>query len=159
MTSDELRNYATILAAIIALVVFIYNALINRRKERVESLARFFEVHERLMAPEGFILKNHRAIETGVFQRDLDDLESDRSFHLCLLHIEQLAFLANNHAVPTSTQVYMFGGHARSLLPLLTKAERTSAFWEVAVRYLERLARLADRYEKVTPDERRRFHR
>lgn len=56
LTSNELRNYATIMAALVALVVFVFNSRVQLRNQRIENIARFFEVHSRLMDPEGFLM-------------------------------------------------------------------------------------------------------
>jgi hypothetical protein len=92
-------------------------------------------------------------------ERDLDDAESEARFHLMLLEVERLAVLANNKAVPRSTQVYLFGSYAPTLLKLMTDAERESMFWELARDYLDGIARDAERYRKLTRSERARFWR
>ena len=50
MTSDELRNYATVLAALVALLVFALNSVSMVRNQRIERLARFNQAHQRLFA-------------------------------------------------------------------------------------------------------------
>lgn len=157
--SDELRNLATVIAALVALVVFIFNSRVQLRNQRIENIARFFDVHSRLMATDGFLMTRLPELERGTFRRDPGDAESERKFHLLLLQIEQLAILANNKAVPRSTQVYMFGMHAKPILDLLTEAERTNMFWELAVTYLEELAETTDTYARMPASRRRRFQR
>jgi len=159
MTSSELRDYATIIAAITAVLVFAFNSRVQRRNRVIENLARFFDVHRRLLAVDGFLMKHFAAIQAGTFVRDPADEDSERRFHVLLLQIEQLAILANNHAVPESTQVYMFGLYARYVLDLLTERERENMFWELAINYLRRLAKLTAEYELMTPAERVRFQR
>ncbi len=159
MTSSELRDYATVTAAITAVLVFAFNSRVQRRNRVIENLARFFEVHRRLLAVDGFLMKNFAAIEAGTFVRDPADEDTERKFHVLLLQIEQLAIFANNHAVPESTQVYMFGLYARHLLGVLTERDRENMFWELAINYLHRLAELTAEYERMTPAERVRFQR
>lgn len=93
------------------------------------------------------------------FRRDPADRASEAKFHLLLLQVEQLAILANNKAVPRSTQVYMFGLYSKSILRLLTEKERTSMFWDLAVSYLHGLAELTDEYERMPASARKRFQR
>jgi len=159
MDTSELRNYATIAAAIIALCVFIFNSRTQLRNQRIENISRFFDVHARLFAEGGFLLSYLPAIEAGTFQRKPGDDVVERRFHLMLLQVEQLAILANNHAVPQSTQVYMLGLYAQPLLDLLNDQERGNAFWELAISYLHKLSLLAKEYENLSPAERRRYQR
>lgn len=159
MTSDELRNYATVVAALVALLVFIVNAWSQSRNRRIENLSRFNQVHQRLFSENSYLSRNLVAIENGTMQRDDSDPESEARFHLMLLEIERLAVLANNKAVPRATQVYLFGSYAPTLLKLMTDSERDSMFWELARAYLEGIAADADRYSRLTKDERSQFWR
>ena len=159
ISSDELRNYATVIAALVALLVFIVNTWSQHRNRRIENLSRFNQVHQRLFADNGYLARNLAAIENGTMQRDLGDAESEARFHLMLLEIERLAVLANNTAVPRSTQVYLFGSYAPTLVALMTEAERASMFWELARGYLDGIARDAERYSKLTRSERAQFWR
>ena len=159
MTSSDLRDYATVTAAITALLVFAFNSHIQRRNQRIENLARFFEVHRRLLAVEGFLMKHFAAIEAGTFVRDPNDEDNERKFHVLLLQVEQLAILAHNRAVPESTQVYMFGLYASHLCKLLTERDHENMFWELAISYLQRLSELTTEYRCMTPRERLRFQR
>lgn len=157
--SDELRNYATILAAIVALLVFIVNTRSQTRNRRIENIARFNAVHQRLFSENSYLARNLAAIEAGTMQRDRTDAESEARFHLMLLEVERLAVLANNKAVPRSTQVYLFGSYAPTLLRLMTEEERNSMFWELARGYLDSVARDAERYAKLSRSERAMYWR
>jgi hypothetical protein len=159
LTSTELRDYATVLAAAVALLVFIYNVVSQTRNRRIENLTRFNQVHQRLFAEASYLNINLTAFEAGVAERDRTNTEMERRFHLMLLEIERLALLANNRAVPRSTQVYMFGFYGPHILRLMTTAERESLFWELAVGYLEGLTADVERYQRLRPDERTRFWR
>ena len=159
MTSDELRNYATVIAALVALLVFIVNTWSQNRNRRIENLSRFNQVHQQLFANDGFLARNLAAIENGTMQRDFSDAKSEARFHLMLLGIERLAVLANNKAVPRSTQVYMFGSYAERLLDLMTDEERSSMFWELARNYLHSVAKYAKAYSKLSAAERQKFWR
>ena len=159
MTSTELRDYATVLAAAVALLVFIYNVVSQTRNRRIENLTRFHQVHQRLFAEASYLNINLPAFEAGVAERDRTNTEMERRFHLMLLEIERLALLANNRAVPRSTQIYMFGFYGPHILRLMTTAERESLFWELAVGYLKGLTADVERYQKLRPDERTRFWR
>lgn len=157
MTSEELRNYATVLAALVALLVFALNSVSMVRNQRIERLARFNQAHQRLFAGGGYIAKNISDLEAGALKRDPGDTEMNASFHLMLLEIERLAILANNKAVPRHTQVYMFGAYAGQLLSVATEAERNSMFWELALGYLEGLAKDTENYQKLSRSEREKF--
>jgi hypothetical protein len=116
MTSSDLRDYATVAAAVVALLVFMVNSFSLLRNRRIENLARYFEAHQRLFEPGGYMACNIGAIEAGRLVRDRADEAMEAKFHLMLLEIEQLAILANNRAVPRPTQVYMLGSYTRHVL-------------------------------------------
>jgi len=159
LTSSELRDYATVVTATVALLVFILNTISQMRNQRIENLSRFNQVHQRLFSEYGYLGRNVTSIEAGTMVRDRGDPAMEGRFHLMLLEIERLAILANNRAVPRSTQVYMFGSYARHILGLLTQQERESMFWELAVRYLEGVAEDTDRYLKLGHAQRELFWR
>jgi hypothetical protein len=159
MDTSQLRDYATVLAATVALLVFVINSLSLLRNRRIENLARYFEAHQRLFEPGGYMASNISAIEAGKLVRDRTDVAMEAKFHLMLLEIEQLAILANNHAVPRPTQVYMLGSYTPHVLSVLTEKERQSMFWELAIGYLEGLAKDTAHYETLTPKSRRAFWR
>lgn len=157
--SSELRNYATVLAALVALLVFVVNTRSQARGRRIENISRFNQVHQRLFNENGYLARNLLAIENGSMRRDHHDPQAEAQFHLMLLEIERLAVLANNQAVPRSTQVYLFGSYAAPLLGLMTDVERSSMFWELARGYLEGIAADAARYARLTRSERAQFWR
>ncbi len=159
MTLEDLRNYAAVVAAIVALLVFIANTRSQARNRRIENLARFNEVHQRLFALDSYLANNLKAIETGTMVRDSSNSRAEAEFHLMLLEIEKLAILANNKAVPRSTQVYMFGSYAPTILKLMTQQETESMFWELARNYLRGVASDADRYGELSKKERSQFWR
>jgi hypothetical protein len=159
MDTSELRDYATVVAATVALLVFAINSLSLIRNRRIENLARYFEAHQRLFEPGGYMASNLGAIEAGRLVRDRSDVEMEAKFHLMLLEIEQLAILANNRAVPRPTQVYMLGSYTPHVLSVLTEQERNSMFWELAIGYLDGLAKDTAHYETLTPRSRQSFWR
>ncbi len=159
ITSSELRDYATVIAATVAVLVFIVNTYSQGRTRRLDNLARFNQAHQRLFDRDTYLTLNLTDIESGQIKRDLSDAAMERRFHLLLLEIERLAILANNKAVPRATQVYMFGSYAPRILELLNEAERGSMFWELAVGYLEGIATDSRRYAELTSRERERFWR
>jgi hypothetical protein len=159
LSGDDLRNYATVVAACVALLVFIANVIAQSRSRRIENLTRFNQAHQRLFAVDTYLVSNLTAFESGTVQRDRNDPEMERRFHLMLLEIERLAILANNKAVPRPTQVYMFGSYAPHILRLMTEKERASMFWELAVGYLEGIAKDTEQYAELTRSERERFWR
>lgn len=159
MDTEILRNYATVVAALVALMVFVVNSVLMVRNRRIENLSRFIQAHRRLFAKDGYLAANISAIDAGRLTRDVNDTAMEAKFHHMLLEIEQLAILANNGAVPRHTQVYMFGWYTRFILPVITDKERNNMFWELALGYLDGLARDTDRYEKLTRIERERFWR
>ncbi len=159
MNTSELRDYATVMAATVALLVFIVNALSQSRSRRIENLTRFNHAHQRLFSKDTYLALNLIAIEAGTMRRDTEDPVMENKFHLLLLEIERLAILANNKAVPRPTQVYMFGSYAGRILELMTDEERASMFWELATGYLEGVAKDTERYAKLTRTERAQFWR
>ncbi|MGP1347182.1 MAG: hypothetical protein ACTS3F_11030 [Phycisphaerales bacterium] len=159
MGSDELRNYATVVAALVALLVFVVNSLLLRRNHRIENIARFIEAHDRLFERDGYIVSNIAAIEADTHKRDPDDAVMESRFHVMLIEIEHLAILANNNAVPRHTQVYMFGWHAQQILGLISAREREVMSWELALDYLDRLASDTTAYAALTRAQRERYWR
>jgi hypothetical protein len=156
---DDLRNIATIFAALVALLVFGFNVWSQARARRIENLARFNQAHARLFSDHGFLARNLMAIEDGTMERAQGDQTADAQFHLMLLEVERLAIMANNKAVPRSTQIYMFGSYAPTIRKLMTHEESESMFWELARNYLDGIARDAERYAKLNRSERARFWR
>lgn len=84
MTSDELRNYATVVAALVALLVFIVNSLMTRRNRRLENVARFIEAHDRLFQRDGFLVRNFHEIDAGRLTRDRSHERMEARFHVML---------------------------------------------------------------------------
>ncbi|WP_425616854.1 hypothetical protein NA78x_000515 [Anatilimnocola sp. NA78] len=152
-----LRDYATVVTAIVALAVFALNSYAQIRNRRIENLSRFIEAHVRLFDEGSYIAQNIAAIESRTLVRDRKNPEMERKFHLMLLEIEHLAILANNQAVPRPTQVYMFGAYSRELLKVITAEERESMSWELAIGFLDRLAKDTDAYQQLTRKQRERF--
>src|SRR5205085_10476673 len=112
-----MRDLATVGAAVIALFVFLFNSVSTLRDRRIENLVRYFDVHRHLFEREGFILSNLAQLEAGTLVRaDFDDAQ-ERKLHSMLVEVDRLAVLANNRAVPNSTQIYTFGWYAGRLLP------------------------------------------
>lgn len=159
MSSSELRDYAAVVTAAVALLVFVINSFSQVRNRRIDNLARFIEVHQRLFEWDSYLTQNIIAIEAGTLVRDRQNVEMETKFHLMLLEIEQLAILANNHAVPRHTQVYMFGSYTRQILKVISDEERHSMFWELAIGYLDGLAKDTEAYQQLTPKQRQHFWR
>ncbi len=157
MTSSDLRDYATVVTAIVALLVFFLNSVSQVRNRRIANLARFIEVHQRLFAESGYIMQNITAIEARTLRRDRSNAAMEAKFHLMLLEIEQLAILANNKAVPRHTQVYMFGSYTQTLLNVISEEEHQSMFWELALEYLKGLAKDTAAYQKLTTNQRVKY--
>lgn len=157
--TDELRNWATVVAASVALLVFLVNSFLHVRNERLENVARFIDAHQRLFSLKGYIADNIASIETGSLTRDQSDLRMEAKFHLMLLEVERLAILANNEAVPRSTQIYMFGWYARTILTVVSERERENVSWELVLSYLDALAKDYTAYEGLTRERRSRFWR
>jgi hypothetical protein len=154
---EELRNIATIAAALVALLVFIFNVKSQARTRRIENLARFNHVHRQLFARNTYLARNLRAVEDGTIVRDRSNPFDETDFHLMLLEIERLAILAKNGAVPRSTQIYMFGSYAPAIRNLMTPEESESVFWEVAREYLDGVAKDASHYKTLKKSERTEF--
>lgn len=159
MTSDELRNWATVVAAAVALLVFAFNSFYMARTRRIENVSRFIDAHRRLFECGGFIYSNLASFDAGLLSRDRADASMEARFHVMLMEIEHLAILANNNAVPRSTQVYMFGWYAEQIVRVLGDDERNNISWELALAYLDGLAMDAARYKSLTRAQRERFWR
>jgi hypothetical protein len=159
MSSSELRDYATVLAAMVALLVFILNVVSQMRNRRIENITRFNQVHQRLFDDNGYLARNLNAMASETLNRDLGNADMERKFHLMLLEVERLAMLANNRAISRQAQTYMFGFYAPRILSLLTQEERGSMYWELAVGYLERIAADAAYYGKLSRKRREEFWR
>lgn len=157
--TEELRNWATVVAASVALLVFLVNSFLHVRNERLENVARFIDAHQRLFALKGYIAANMASIETGSLTRDQSDARMEAKFHLMLLEVERLAILANNEAVPRYTQIYMFGWYARTILTVVSDKERKNVSWELVLSYLDALAAEYTAYEGLTRERRASFWR
>ncbi len=151
------RDYATIVAACVALLVFLVNSFLHTRNERIENVSRFIESHRRLFAPNGFLASNLKDIDADELKRDRSDAAMGAKFHRMLVEIEYLAILANNMAVPRSTQVYMFGWYTRKIMAIVSDDERNNISWELALAYMERLAKDSENYERLPVEQRRKF--
>jgi hypothetical protein len=156
---EELRNWATVVAAGVALLVFLVNSVLLVRNKRLENVSRFIEAHQKLFALNGYIATNIDLIETGSLARDRRDARMEAKFHLMLLEVERLAILTNNNAVPRPTQVYMFGWYARTILTVISEKERDNISWELVLGYLDGLAKDYTAYESLTRKQRTRFWR
>lgn len=88
VTSSELRDYATVIAATIAVLVFVVNSLSMMRNRRIENLSRFNQAYQWPFVERGYIARNLAAIEAGTLQRDRGDAEMEARFHLMLLDVE-----------------------------------------------------------------------
>ena len=80
MESGELRDYATVVAATVALLVFVVSSSAQVRNRRIENLARFSKAHQRLFAERGYLARNITAIEAGTLKRDHHDAEMEAKF-------------------------------------------------------------------------------
>ena len=149
MTSTELRDYATVAAAAIALAVFVFNSYFALRNRRIENLSRFYDAHRRLFEKDGYVLTHLNQITQQTIQRPHKDEKEEASFHAMMLEVERLAILAKHKAVPEKTQVYMFGWYAHRLRHAVTAAERDNKFWELGLAYLDQLSDLAKKYESL----------
>ena len=84
MTSTELRDYATVVAATVALLVFIFNVVSQSRNRRIENLTRFNQAHQRLFAESTYLALNLSAFEADAVVRDGASIEMERRFpHSC----------------------------------------------------------------------------
>jgi hypothetical protein len=157
MDTSVLRDYATVVAATVALLVFMVNSYLHTRHERIENIARFVQSHRRLFAPDGFLASNLKDIDANELKRDRSDPVMEARFHRMLIEIEYLAILANNKAVPRTTQVYMFGYYTRKILTVVSDDERNNPSWELALAYMDDLAKDTASYEKLPVEERSKY--
>jgi hypothetical protein len=158
LTLEDWRNIATVVAAIIALVVYITNSIAQRRQREIDNAMRFSDAHRRLTNTE-FILKNVREMEHGQFNRASWDEAMELDFNRFLGELEDYALLTRSGAVSQTASIYMFGWFAQKIQPILTKQERDNVYWELAVQFLDELKYAADDFYKKPKAERDTYHR
>ena len=83
LSLEDWRNIATIIAAIIALAVYITNSLHKHRQRKLENIARYVEAHRKLFKSE-FIVDNWVALENQTFKRDTKDQDMEKKFSMLL---------------------------------------------------------------------------
>lgn len=126
LNSEELRSWAIVVGALVALLLFVGHLILHARHERLENVSRFIKAHRWLFAPREYVAANMDLIETGLLTRNSNDARMETKFYLMLLEVERLAILANNKAVPRQTQVFVFGWYACIIVSVFTEKERDS---------------------------------
>jgi len=155
-TSVMVASAATTLGVIIALVVYISNSRAQDRQRVVENVVRFQEAHAKLFQNR-FLSDNLQAMEEGTFVRDLNIKEMERHFSRLLGDIEYFALLQKTGAISRTMNVYMFGWFAQRIQPVLTSQERGNVYWQLAVEFLDEMKKEADKFSRVSPEERREY--
>jgi len=159
MTLQNWKDVATIAGIVVASLTYATNSYFQIRNRRIENLKRYFDARNRLFEPEGFLMSNLGAFEADIYVRKLNDQESEMKFNRFLSDVEDIAYLTCYGAVPTTVQVYMFGWFARKVRPHFTESERNNVFWELAIHYIDELAKAADEYLTFPHEKRDRYLR
>lgn len=154
--SPDARDLVLVVVSVLAGVQYVINSYSLVRNRNLENINRFLSVHQRLFEPDGYIMLNVEKWEAGKVERDTTP-EMERKFHAMLLDIERLAILANNKASSERLQVYMFGWYATRIVNLISGKERSDKFWELALKYLDDLARRSKDFEALTSQEREQY--
>ena len=152
----DARDLVLVVVSVLAGVQYVINSYSLVRNRNLENINRFLSVHQRLFELDGYIMLNIEKWETGKVERDTTP-EMERKFHAMLLDIERLAILANNKASSERLQVYMFGWYATRIVNLISGKERGDKFWELALKYLDDLARRSKDFEALTSQEREQY--
>jgi hypothetical protein len=157
MTLQDAKDAATVVGIAIGVLTYLTNSYFQFRNKRVENLKRYFDARDKLFNSDGFLMNNIRELESGTYVRKLDDVESEKKFNAFLGYVEEIAYLTRYGAVPTRVQVYLFGWFARKIRPHITKEERENVFWELAIHYIDELAKAADDYLTLPHEKRDRY--
>lgn len=156
LSLEDWRNIATIIAAIIAVAVYITNSIHQHRQRKLENIVRYIEAHRKLFKSK-FLVDNWTALEKGMFQRNTTDPEMEKDFSRLLGEIEYFALLQATNAISSTMSIYMFGFWAQKLQPLLTNEERNNVYWELAVHFLNEMKAVAEDFYKKTRQERNKY--
>ena len=157
MTLAEGKDIAIIAGIVVAVLTYVTNSWFLFRNKRIENLKRYFDAHDKLFEPDGFIMLNIKAFESGTYTRDYSNEEMEKKFNRVLAQVEEIAYLTSHGAVPATVQVYMFGWFAQKIHPHLTSSERNNVFWELAIHYIDELKKAADDYLKLPNDKREKY--
>lgn len=154
--STDVRDLIVVMVSVLAGVQYVINSYSLLRNRNLENINRFLTVHQRLFEPDGYIMLNVEKWESGKVERDTSP-EMERKFHAMLLDIERLAILANNRASSEKLQVYMFGWYATRIVNLISEKERNDVFWELALNYLDDLARRSKDFAALNTQGRKQY--
>ncbi len=157
MTLTDWKDLATIVGIVIALLAYLTNSYFQIRNKNIENLKRYFDAHDKLFEPEGFIMSNIKEFEGNSYKRDTSNTEMEKKLNRFLGDVEKIAYLTSHNAVPSTVQVYMFGWFAKKIQPHLTNGERDNIFWELAIHYIEELNKAAADYEKLPNEKREKY--
>ena len=157
MTWDEWKDIATIVGIVVAVFTYVTNSYFQFRNKRIENLKRYFDAHDKLFEPDGFIMANIKEFEADTYKRDATDQDMEKKFNRFLGDVERIAYLTSHGAVPATVQVYMFGWFAQKIHPHLSNGERGNIFWELAIHYIDELKKAADDYTKLPNETREKY--
>lgn len=157
MTLADWKDVATIIGIVIAVLTYLTNSYFQFRNKGIENLKRYFDAHDTLFDADGFIMANINDFEAGTYKRDTTDKDMEKKLNRFLGDVEKIAHLTSHGAVPTTVQVYMFGWFAQKIQPHLTNGERGNIFWELAIHYIDELAKAADDYSKFPNEKREKY--
>ena len=156
---SEAKDYATIIGIFVALLTYVTNSHFQLRNKRIENMKRFLDAHDVLFEENRYLVQNVKAMETGIYKRDYENSEMELAFTRFLGDVEKIALLTSHRAVPKEAQIYMLGWFALKIQPEIKGSERTNIFWELAIHYIDELAKAASDYEKLDSKKRARYLR
>ncbi|MEW8201962.1 MAG: hypothetical protein AB2697_23095 [Candidatus Thiodiazotropha endolucinida] len=154
ITLTEVRNYAVIIGIIIAIITYLTNSYFQFRNKGIENMKRFLEAHGSLFEKGCYLVENVKAMEAGTYKRDRENEVMELAFNRLLGDLEIIALLTSHRAVPKEVQIYMLGWFAQKIQPEITGEERNNIFWELAIHYIDELAKAASDYEKLSSKKR-----
>jgi hypothetical protein len=155
----EVKDYAIILGIAIALVTYVTNSYFQFRNKGIENMKRFLEAHDDLFEDNRYLVQNVKSMEAGTYKRNLEDEAMELAFNRFLGDVEKIALLTSHGAVPKEVQIYMLGWFAQMIQPEITGKERNNIFWELAIHYIDELAKAASDYEKLNSKKRAKYLR
>lgn len=156
---SDVKDYATILGIAVALITYVTNSYFQFRNKGIENMKRFLDAHDTLFEDDRYLVQNVKAMENGSYKRDKSNADMELAFNRFLGDVEKIALLTSHGAVPKQVQIYMLGWFAMKVQPEVSGAERTNIFWELAIHYIDELAKAASDYEKLNSKKRARYLR
>lgn len=152
-----IKDWATVIGVIIALVTYVTNSMAQRRQRIIENVSRFNEAHLSLYKEGKFLHEKYEFMDEDVnglptLKLNRDDPNELTMFHEFLGEIEHFAILQTIGAISKNGNAYFFGWYAKQIKPLIDE-ERPEPFWQVAVKFIDEMAAEGERFTRMSPDE------